>query len=47
MESRKEMCVCVRMFVCSAAICHEHHEIFTNEDDKHIRGGLILIADTQ
>ena len=31
----------------SAAKCHEHHKIFTNENNKHIRGGLMLIGDTQ
>ena len=33
-------------YVCSAAKCHEHHEIFTNENNAHIRGSLMLIADT-
>ena len=26
---------------------HEHHEIFTNENNEHIRGSMMLIADTQ
>ena len=31
----------------SAAKCHDHDEIFTNENSEHIRGSLVLIADTQ
>ena len=31
----------------SAAKCHEYHEIFTNENNEHIRGSLMFIADTQ
>lgn len=30
----------------SAAKCHGHCEIFTNENNEHVRGRLILIADT-
>ena len=33
--------------IYSAAKCHEYHEIFTNENNEHIRGSLMLIADTQ
>ena len=33
--------------VGSAAKCHEYHEIFTNENNEHIRGSLMLIADSQ
>uniref|UniRef100_A0A8W7P881 MADF domain-containing protein n=1 Tax=Anopheles coluzzii TaxID=1518534 RepID=A0A8W7P881_ANOCL len=29
----------------SAAKCHEHHEMFPNENNEHIRGSLSLIAD--
>ena len=31
----------------SAAKCREHHEIFTNEYNEHIRGSLMLIDDSQ
>ena len=31
----------------SAAKCHECHGIFTNENNEHIRGSLMLIADSQ
>ena len=27
----------------SAAKCHEYHEIFTNENNEHIRGSLMLV----
>ena len=28
-------------------MCHEHHEIFPNENNEHIHGSMMLIADTQ
>ena len=31
----------------SAAKCHEHHEIFTKENNEHMRGSLMIMADTQ
>ena len=33
--------------VCCAAKCTEHHEIFTIQNNEHIRGSLMLIVDTQ
>ena len=33
--------------IASVAKCHNHHEMFTNENNEHIRGSLMLIADTQ
>ena len=36
-----------RLCMTSAAKCHEHHEIFTNENNEHLRGSLMIIADTQ
>ena len=34
-------------FQTSAAKCHEYLEIFTNANNEHIRGSLMLIADSQ
>ena len=34
------------MTIPSAAKCHEYHEILTNKNNEHIRGSLMLIADT-
>lgn len=34
-------------YINSAAKCHEPHEIFTNENKEHIRGSLLLIANSQ
>ena len=32
----------ITIAILSAAKCHERHEIFTNENNEHIRASLML-----